>query len=288
MDVSQFKNAERRIYKDKIIIDSIDGGNILKEYCHNPFRNSIYIRVSHSGEKIVIKDLSFEHSYFNNCKLRNIHFDNCSFVNCYFYNCDFSKSSFSNCDFRYSMFKGTLVNADIFNTAPRENNLLMKFSNNLRINYRDLGDKSGEDLAIQYELQANEDYLYDSWNSDNHYYRKKYQGFERFKKLIEWCGFKLNKFIWGNGESFNRLMLSTLITLISLGVISSLIGNDSWSAKKLFSIILGVFSYFVGGLDNSEATCIIQNEIIKHIIIILRAVFFGLFVSILIKKYSKR
>ncbi|HHF2260219.1 TPA: pentapeptide repeat-containing protein, partial [Haemophilus influenzae] len=130
------------------------------------------------------------HSYFFDCKLRKIHFENCSFVNCYFYNCDFSKSSFSNCDFRYSKFKDTLVNTDIFNSAPRENNLLMKFSNNLRVNYRDLGDKSSEDIAIQYELNANEDHLYDSWISKNTYYRKNIKDSKGLKSYLN--GLALN------------------------------------------------------------------------------------------------
>ena len=288
MNISEFKDANRRIFKDKTIDNYIDRDAILEEYCTNPFKNSIYIRVSQSGNSVNIKNVIFDHSYFFDCKLRKIHFENCSFVNCYFYNCDFSKSSFSNCDFRYSKFKDTLVDTDIFNSAPRENNLLMKFSNNLRVNYRDLGDKSSENVAIQYELKANEDHLYDSWRSENTYYRKKYQGFERFKKLLEWLGFKLNKSIWGNGESFIRLMLSSLIILIFLGIISSLIGENSFSVKELLPSIFRVFSYFIGSVDNSEVKDVIKSENIRHLVVIVRTVFFGLFISILIKKYSRR
>ena len=288
MDISEFKDANRRIFKDKMIDTTIDRDAILKEYFTNPFKNSIYIRVSHSGNSLTIKNIIFDHSYFSDCKLRKIHFENCSFVNCYFYDCDFSKSSFSNCDFRYSKFKDTLVDTDIFNSAPRENNLLMKFSNNLRVNYRDLGDKSNEDIAIQYELKANEDHLYDSWISENTYYRKKYKGFERFKKLIEWLSFKLNKCIWGNGESFIRLILSSTIIILLLGVISSFISEEFFTIEKLCSSIFFVFSYFIGSVDNSEIKDIIKSGNIRNLVVLVRTVFFGLFISILIKKYSRR
>lgn len=288
MDISEFKDANRRYFKDEKIVESIDGHVISEKYCTNPFKNSIYTRIFQTGNSVSIKNISFEHSYFFDCKLRKIHFENCSFVNCYFYNCDFSRSSFSNCDFRYSIFKDTLVDTDIFQSAPRENNLLMKFSNNLRVNYRKLGDKRSEDFAIQYELKANEDYLYESWSSKGAYYRKKYQGLERFKKLMEWFGFKLNKSIWGNGESFIRLMFSSLIILIFLGIISSLIGENSFSVKELLPSIFRVFSYFIGSVDDSEVKYVIKSENIRHLVVIVRTVFFGLFISILIKKYSRR
>lgn len=288
MEISEFKDANRKIFKDKMINESISWDTILEEHCKNPFKNSIYIRVSQSGNSVTIKNIIFDHSYFFDCKLRKIHFENCSFVNCYFYNCDFSKSSFSNCDFRYSKFKDTLVNTDIFNSAPRENNLLMKFSNNLRVNYRDLGDKSSEDIAIQYELNANEDHLYDSWISKNTYYRKKYKGFERFKKLLEWLSFELNKCIWGNGESFIRLILSSTIIILLLGVISSFIGEEFFSIEKLCSSVFFVFSYFIGSVDNSEIKDIIKSDNIRNLVVLVRTVFFGLFISILIKKYSRR
>lgn len=288
MDISEFKDANRRIFEDKMIVNSIDGDTISEKYCENPFKNSIYIRISQSRDLVSIKNIIFDHSYFSDCKLRKIHFENCSFVNCYFYDCDFSKSSFSNCDFRYSKFKDTLVDTDIFNSAPRENNLLMKFSNNLRVNYRDLGDKSSEDISIQYELKANEDHLYDSWISENAYYRKKYKGFERFKKLIEWLSFELNKFIWGNGESFIQLILSSIIIILLLGVVSSFIGEDFFNIEKLCSSIFFVFSYFIGSVDNSEIKDIIKSGSIRNLVVLVRTVFFGLFISILIKKYSRR
>ena len=153
----------------------------------------------------------------------------------------------------------------------------MKFSNNLRVNYRDLGDKYSEDAAIQHELKASEDYLYDSWNSSNTYYRKKYQGFERFKKLFEWCGFKLNKFVWGNGESFVRLILSSIIIILLLGLVSSLIGEDRFSMKNLFSSVFFIFSYFIGSVDNLEAKDIIKSENIKNLVVVVRTVFFWTF-----------
>ena len=274
MDISEFKDANRRIFKDKMIVQSIDGDTISEKYCKNPFKNSIYTRITLSGNFVSIKNIIFDHSYFSDCKLRKVSFENCSFVNCYFYNCDFSKSSFNNCDFRYSRFQDTLVDTDIFNSAPREKNLLMKFSNNLRVNYRDLGDKYSEDAAIQHELKASEDYLYDSWNSSNTYYRKKYQGFERFKKLFEWCGFKLNKFVWGNGESFVRLILSSIIIILLLGLVSSLIGEDRFSMKNLFSSVFFIFSYFIGSVDNLEAKDIIKSENIKNLVVVVRTVFF--------------
>ena len=35
MDISEFKDANRRIFKDKMIVQSIDGDTISEKYCKN-------------------------------------------------------------------------------------------------------------------------------------------------------------------------------------------------------------------------------------------------------------
>lgn len=288
MNITELSESRKKIFTDKIISSSIYGESIIGKYCCEPFKNSVYTRVFVVGENIIIKNISFEHSYFIDCKLRKVRFENCSFVNCFFNNCDFSRSSFINCDFKYSNFKNTIVDVDIFNSAPREHNLLLKFAISLRINYRELGQKNNEDIATQHEINANRKHLYDSWKSKDPYYRKKYQGFERFEKFIEWIYFKLNDLIWGNGESLTRLILSGILLVALLSIIATISMGNNFSLNQIVSNIINSLYYFIGSIDNQDIKIIFKNSYVQHMIVIFRTIFFGLLISILIRKYSRR
>ena len=289
MDITEISNDNnRKIFKDKFISSSINGESIVNKYCSEPFKNSVYTRVYTTMENIIIKGVSFEHSYFFDCKLRKVRFENCSFVNCSFNNCDFRRSSFVNCDFRYSNFRNTIVDVDIFKSSPREHNLLLKFATSLRINYRELGQKNNEDIATQYEIKANKAHLYDSWKSKDLYYRKKYQGLERFKKFIEWIYFELNDLIWGNGESLTRLVLSSIFLIILLSTIVTINVENNFSLNQIVINIINSLYYFIGSVDNKDISELFKNSYIQHVIVIFRTIFFGLLISILIRKYSRR
>lgn len=288
MNITELSESSRKIFIDRIISSSMYGESIVEKYHCEPFKNSVYTRVFVVGENIIIKNISFEHSYFIDCKLRKVKFENCSFVNCFFNNCDFSRSSFINCDFRYSNFRNTIVDVDIFNSSPREHNLLLKFSTSLRINYRELGQKNNEDIATQYEIKANKAHLYDSWKSNEPYYRKKYQGLERLEKFVEWIYFKLNDLIWGNGESLIRLILSSVFLVTSLSIIATISMESNFSLNQIVRNIIYSLYYFIGSVDNKDINVIFENSYIQHMIVIFRTIFFGLLISILIRKYSRR
>ncbi|HHV6426007.1 TPA: hypothetical protein ACUME6_001532, partial [Haemophilus influenzae] len=66
------------------------------------------------------------------------------------------------------------------------------------------------------------------------------------------------------------------------------IGEEFFSIEKLCSSVFFVFSYFIGSVDNSEIKDIIKSDNIRNLVVLVRTVFFGLFISILIKKYSRR
>ncbi|WP_423841643.1 pentapeptide repeat-containing protein [Actinobacillus equuli] len=226
--------------------------------------------------------MNFEHSIFSYCSMRNVSFQNCSFINCQFEYCDFKDSCFINCDLRYSKFVSTYVDIDILNSSPREHNLKLKFARNLRVNFDSLGLEKYKRKAQKMELEAQREFLYKCWSSEDSYYDKKYSSIQKTYKFLEWIKFKLNDWIWGHGESIKKCIISTLLFLLLISLYITLS-----SSTKFYETTIYVIAYFIGSIDNNSLPNYF-SLCTKSIIIILRIISSGLLLSILIQNLSKR
>ena len=277
------KPSGKRIYID-LCFSNLDNSNTLdmltfsKEQ-QNLYRNSVYIRV-YPEKKIIFKNFNFEHSFFEDCAMRNVEFQDCNFTGCKFKNCDFKGSTFINCKLWYTKFESTYVYKKILDdSGPREENLKFKLARNLRKNYFELGLLKEENFALDKELEAQRIYLYKSWTGEEPYYQKKYPGIKKVHKFFSWLFFKFNQLIWGHGENFSQCLISILVFLILCSTIISIV----YSETNFLQNFKYIFMYFIG----SESS-IKFGEWVAMILTLSRTISFGLLLAIIIKKLSSR
>lgn len=230
------------------------------------------------------KNVDFRYGIFDSAYLRNCSFENCNFTGCRFLNCNLIGSSFSGCKFDYATFDRTQIDNDILDVCcPDRENLKLKFSRSLRKNYQQLGDAISANKAMNVELAATEEHHKKAWASNDQYHRHKYSGSKRVKAFLDWVGFKILDYIWGNGESLSKLARTVLLILLLISVMDVLQSRDAWQLSSYWQafwlspqIFFGIkkVSYFSG------------NWLV--VIFFARLVMFAFFVSIVIKRFNRR
>ena len=245
--------------------------------------------VNHLFTRLVAKDrrfvgVDFRYSIFDTCYIRSCVFDSCDFTGCRFVRTNLHGSSFSGCKFDYSDFERTIVDNDILDTGcPGHENLKMRFARTLRMNFQQLGDARSVNKAISVELQATEVYLHKAWSSNESYYRKKYAGWKRFREFLSWMEFKALDFIWGNGESTFKLFRATIITFMVMSIIDVVIFGDWQHVDGYIKSLLEAPQVFLGTLSKKY-----YPSYYITIILFVRLVIFGFFMSIIIKRFNRR
>lgn len=247
------------------------------------FHNKYLIRVS--GKKKKLEKINFSHSHFENCYFRSMVFDSCDFTGCKFINCNFKGSSFPDSNFEYATFEKTFIESSILDeNCPKYNNLASDFAQTLRMNYQEIGDKKSVKKAVRLELSATEKYLKEAWYSNYDYHRKKYQGRKRLEMFLEWLGFKMNDFMWGNGESLRKLTRLGLICLLVISIIDTMYRKNPDSVSDYFFSSISSAPAIFMGIDKPQ----IYSNTYLTFISAIRYVGFALLTSLLIKKFSRR
>lgn len=234
--------------------------------------------------KIEFRNVDFRYCIFDSAYLRNCSFLDCDFTGCRFANCNLAGSSFSGCKFNYATFEKTHIDNDILEVGcPGPENLRLKFARSLRLNYQQIGDAISANKAINIELQATEDHLHKAWKSKESYYRKKYQGINRLRVFGEWMEFKLLDLIWGNGESTWKLCRAILVALLIIAGVHAVCFGDPSLAKSYSEALLISPQVFLGILEPSA-----YSKQYLTAILLVRLIMFGFFMSIIIKRFSRR
>lgn len=244
--------------------------------------NRLFTRLSAKGRNF--KKLDFRYCIFDACYIRGCSFDSCDFTGCKFTGSNFYGSSFSGCKFDYAIFERTILDADILSTScPGPENLKLKFARTLRINFQQLGDAASANKAIAIELLANEIHLHKSWKSPESYYRAKYKRWDRVSVFFEWLEFKLLDLIWGNGESAVKLLRTILVLLITIMLIDAIWLNEPFSVSTYKDALIKSPQIFFGCFQPKN-----YPGWYLTIITVIRLIVFALFMSILIKRFSRR
>lgn len=257
-----------------------------KEIFNASFSNTHFLRVVASPHtKFFNVDFSYcilDHAYLRNCS-----FDSCKFLGAKILNSNLQGTSFVKCDFRYAIFEKTIIDNDfIFNNLPVESNLRYKLLKSLRVNFQQLGESENVNKAILYELHATKQYLWDASFSTDEYYQKKYSGWKKrsisFFKLIF---FIFWDFIWGNGEKIEKLLRTFIIVLLIIVLYDMYhVGMPQRdSIQYLYSSLKNSLSVFF----NIEPADHFSKDFITFIMF-TRLVLFAFFVSILVKRLSRR
>lgn len=256
--------------------------NFDADVAEKQFINHLFIRLVAKGTRFVKVD--FKYSIFDTCYLRDCAFDTCDFTGCRFVGTNFHGSCFSGSKFDYAVFERTLIESDILDTeCPGPDNLKMRFARTLRMNYQQLGDARSVNKAIGVELDATELHLYKSWRSKESYYRKKYSGWKRIKAFVEWVDFKALDAVWGNGESFLKLLRATLIILFAMSLMDVLNFRDAERLDSYSEALFDAPQVFFGTFSPNH-----YPRWYLTVILFVRLVVFGFFMSIIIKRFNRR
>lgn len=244
--------------------------------------NRVFIRGVAKGKKF--EHVSFNYCIFDVCYFRNCVFTHCEFVGCRFIGTSFNGSKFICCDLRYAIFERTQVDVNsLTESAPNEENLRAKFFRNLRVNYQQQGDTESVNFVIRQELMATRNHLSKAWRSEEEYYRNKYQSLSRVGKFFEWLLFVILDWIWGNGESLKRLLLTVLIIFACILWYLTLNVSGDVTLKIFFEKAKETPLVFFGIQKITG-----DNDGVFALIYFIRLVVFGLFMSLLVKKISRR
>jgi hypothetical protein len=250
--------------------------------CKERYINKLFERLV--AKNIEFKGVVFRYCIFDAAYLRNCAFQDCDFTGCRFINSNLVGSSFNGCKFDYASFDKSHIDNDILDVGcPGPENLKLKFSRSLRLNYQQLGDARSANKAISIELQATEDHLYKAWKSKESYYRNKYKGLDRLSVFGEWLEFKVLDSVWGNGESTWKLFRSVLVVLVLLSGVHTFLFGELDSIKSHFeSLVLS--PQILLGVVNPDG----YSSLYLTMIFLIRLIMFGFFMSIIIKRFNKR
>lgn len=230
---------------------------------------------------LTFTDVSFKQSIIHECYFRNCVFRNCDFTGANISQTNFQGADFIGCTFNYTNFQGTQIGiAPLRKNLPGWENIKLQLAKNLRMNYASIGDYNGVNFAIRVELEATMEHLKKAAFSREAYYRgkKEYSGVGRIWYILKFVWFWLLDKLWGNGEKPVRMLVSIPLLLLVIAFICNVVLGQSFgtSVKETSTV------FFIGGASN------MLGIYASSVISVLRYVVMGLFVSILVRRLSRR
>lgn len=263
---SKLKESQRDLISEK----EFDG-----EVSNVSFEKYVFRNVS-AVERIFTK-VTFNFVIFDDCYFRNCKFIDCHFIGAQFKGSSFRGSEFPGSKFDYARFSNTIITTQLIErNLPGYENVALEFAQGLRVNFGQIGDVRGVNKAIIAELAATKVHLKKAAWSRESWYREKYRGLARLRSVGEHLSFWCFDFTWGNGESLFKLSRFILLTLVLLAITVWTIGTPIEQATaEAISLFIGVskkiYSYYLA-----------------EIAFVMRYLLFGMFVSVLVKRLSRR
>lgn len=243
--------------------------------------NKLFLRLVAKNK--TFRNVDFKYSIFDTCYLRGCRFDSCDFTGVRFLASNFHGATFSGCKFDYALFERTWLEPEILETeCPATENLKARFARTLRTNFQQIGDIKGVNRAATVEIRATEEHLYKIWASNEAYYRRKYSGWRRFRGLVEWQGFVLLGLFWGNGESVWRLLRSVLVIVMLIAFWDVVTRGDPLDLREYLAAFGTALAVFIGVIPDG------YPKAIAAVATFLRLVTIGCFLTIFVKRFSRR
>lgn len=231
-----------------------------------------------SGKGVRFQAVSFKYCLFEDCYFRDCRFEDCDFTGASFRNSNLRGSTFDGSHFNYCRFAHTLVpHAILERHMPGYENVALELARALRVNYAQTGDPAGVNLAISAELDATRIHLYKAAWSRESYYRNKHRGWNRVGKIMQYYWFRCLDLIWGHGESLPKL-LRTVAVCYAVAVL--ILYRSEFG---LFHAIRDGFLLFWGSYDVTVAGPVLGAGAVAT-----RTVLLGLFVTVLVRRLSRR
>lgn len=261
--------------KKNCVTDVSDIEFVVSKYEKLSLKKHNFLRVS--AVRQTFDGVDFRYCTFDDCYFRNCKFIDCDFTGAQFKNSSFRGSEFNASKFDYARFSNTrITNSILDNCQPGFENIALEFSQSLRVNFGQIGDTVGVNKSIKNELDATKVHLKKAAFSKEAWYRDKYSGLNRLKSVWDYIVFCIFDWIWGNGESLLNVVLSMLAVIF-------------FAALALDA----PFGEFCESLINSLQVFLGQKvpdipTTVSLTLIFSRYVLLGLFVSVLVKRLSRR
>jgi hypothetical protein len=236
------------------------------------------------------RNCDFRYSNFKRAYFRDAKFFNCRFDGALFSDCNFKNASFYKCDLKFVQFRRSLIELDeLIASLPAEPNIRREAIQSLRANAVEVGDYSSQSRLILEEIEATKRHYSYALRGYDSYYRKKYYGFlPKLRALAQLSWLQISGIIWGHGEKPARLLLSSLVLLLLLTAVNfwSVMPKAGWvearGGLKLLEYVVQLF------LDMTPETTFRGYAAIDYIVVLMRYVYIGLFISVLYKSISHR
>ena len=168
--------------------------------------------------------------------------------------------------------------------GPGAENLRLKFARTLRTNFQAIGDAASVNKAMNIELDATREHFWKGWRSRESYYRAKYNGLSRVIMFVRWVNFKLWDYIWGHGESSWKLARAFALVLLVISIRDVfLTGKDPVLLSSYFESLRQAPAVFLGVRPVKA-----YPELYVSAILLSRLILVGFFLSIVIKRFSRR
>jgi hypothetical protein len=176
------------------------------------------------------------------------------------------------------------VENEVLDTGcPGLENLKLRFARSLRTNYQSLGDTESAKKALAVELEATESHLRKAWRSNESYYRHKYRRVDRVKAFIQWTGFKFWDLMWGNGENIWKLLRAVLAIWFLMVITHVMILGNPAHLPDYLKAVLSIPAIAFGVTKPDS-----YPELYLTVVTVIRYVFLAMFISVLIKRLSRR
>ncbi len=244
------------------------------------------------GKGLIFEECDFSYSVLERAYFHNAKFVRCKFIGARFLACNFRSASFDRCLFEYSTFDQTFVDEQqVVLNLPLAPNQKRDLIRSLRANASSMGDFEAHNALLSLEMRASVEHYGNILKYNNAYYRNKYPKKARIGAFFKHYGLRIEDFIWGYGISPSRLVVMLFLFVSFLGVVLSFT-SDGWpssGSQFLNSMVNGIAYAHMGLLDLGllESTLVAKHRILFSVIVGVRTIALGLFVSVLYRRYAR-
>ena len=174
------------------------------------FRHCTFVNISFKDA--TLKALHFLDCTFVGCYFRRTTLERCNFIGCKFRDCEFPKLSLVTCRFQYTTFRGCQIPfASMHSSLPDEPNLCMDICQNLALESSKLARRDDARLYRIEVMKAREQHLLNAVRGESAWYQDHFMGFAKCRALFDCAISRLNRYLFGYGESLCVLVLNSLI-----------------------------------------------------------------------------
>lgn len=225
-----------------------------EEFTHLIVNHSTFANMGFRKAKFV--QIDFRHCVFIDCYFKDACFEDVNFTGCKFINCDFGNVTIVECDFRYAQFDKCYIKYRILvANLPFEYNLRRELSRSLAVQSLQFGDTDEYRKYFFDERKASESHFWETFLKRQDFYKRKYGFWDGIAGLGQFVTSKINKILWGYGESIRPLLfiMGSVIVLCSVTFwrFDGSFSKDSILKKLTFSesMYFSVSSFFGKGID---------------------------------------